>query len=61
MTIANNFAFQIMICGGNLQSSQAASKDCLQINPDDSNPGWTVVDSMPTPRLMPDAVLMPGN
>ncbi|KAJ3358350.1 hypothetical protein HDU91_005245 [Kappamyces sp. JEL0680] len=59
MTIANKFAFELMICGGNYQSSRNASAACMKINPDDSSPSWIVLENMPNPRLMPDAVLMP--
>lgn len=50
-----------MICGGNHVTSRNSSNACLQINPDASNPQWTIVDAMPNPRLMPDAVLLPGD
>lgn len=59
MTIANNFKFELMICGGNKQSSPDASASCFKINPDESNPNWTKMPNMPNARLMPDAVILP--
>ena len=61
MTIANNFAFTLMICGGTLlDENQTASVMCLEINPDDSNPKWIVSpDTLSIPRLMPDSVILP--
>lgn len=60
LTIANNFTFTLMMCGGSKLSSKDASAACVQINPDDANPKWKQVGDMPNARLMPDSVLMPG-
>jgi hypothetical protein len=60
MTKANNFTFEIMMCGGSKLSTKEASTMCVSIRPDEPNARWRVVDDMPHPRLMPDSVLMPG-
>lgn len=60
LTIANNFTFTMMMCGGSKLSSKDASAACVQINPDDPDPQWKQVADMPNPRLMPDSVLLPG-
>jgi hypothetical protein len=59
MTIANNFKFELMICGGSKLRSAAASASCVKINPDDPTPVWTKMPDMPNARLMPDAVILP--
>jgi hypothetical protein len=61
MTIANNFKFELMICGGSKLSTAPpdASPSCYKINADDANPVWTAMPDMPNARLMPDAVLLP--
>jgi hypothetical protein len=60
MTIANNFTFELMMCGGSKLSTKEASDMCITIRPDDPNPQWKIKQNMPNPRLMPDSVLMPG-
>jgi len=41
------------------QPRTPASADCIVINPEDANPQWSVVDSMPSPKLMVDNILLP--
>ena len=60
LTIANNFQFTLMICGGSKLSSQDASAMCMKISPDEKAPKWSYAGDMPNPRLMPDSVLLPG-
>lgn len=64
MTIANNFAFQLMICGGSklprADGFKAASPTCYTIAPKDPNPQWIKAKDMPNARLMPDSVILPG-
>ncbi|KAH9271380.1 hypothetical protein BASA83_006472 [Batrachochytrium salamandrivorans] len=59
MTIKNNFQFTLQICGGSKKSSFGASSMCWRINPDDTNPVWTRVDDLPTPRVMVDSIILP--
>ncbi|TPX34053.1 hypothetical protein SmJEL517_g03212 [Synchytrium microbalum] len=68
MTIANNFSFTVLVCGGSARSSpssqdandQWASNHCYIINPDSPNANWTEIAPMPDGRVMPDAVIMPN-
>ena len=59
LTIANNFKFELMICGGSKLSSKDASASCYKIAPEDPNPTWTKLKDMPNARLMPDSVILP--
>ena len=59
MTIKNNWAFVVQVCGGSKNSTKDASPMCWTLNPDDKSPRWTQVDDMPRGRLMPDSVLLP--
>lgn len=59
MTIKNNFAFTVRVCGGNKLSSKDASPMCIEVSPDAPNAAWKVVGDMPHARLMPDSVLLP--
>lgn len=55
-----NPVFTLMICGGTKsEDSNPASDACLQISPDLDTPVWTQAPSLPTPRLMPDSVILP--
>jgi hypothetical protein len=60
----NNYKYEILICGGNQQSTAAtskeASKQCWKIAPDSDNPTWNRVDDMPHGRVMSDSVILPG-
>ncbi|TPX41102.1 hypothetical protein SeMB42_g04281 [Synchytrium endobioticum] len=71
MTLANNWSFTLMICGGTKRSSRSAplpvpddndlyaNDECYTIQPDNANQQWQKVDPLPIARVMPDAVLMP--
>ncbi|TPX30509.1 hypothetical protein SmJEL517_g05941 [Synchytrium microbalum] len=71
MTIANNYSFTAMLCGGVKRANSSvaeyvpddndlyANEACWTIQPDSPNPTWTKVDPLPQGRVMPDAVLMP--
>ncbi|KAI8930028.1 glyoxal oxidase N-terminus-domain-containing protein [Entophlyctis helioformis] len=59
MTIANNFAFKVQVCGGSKKSSLDASPMCWQINPDDANPTWVQAPDMPTGSVMVDSIILP--
>ena len=59
ITIANNFKFELMVCGGSKLSSKDASASCYKIAPEDSNPTWIKLEDMPNARLMPDSVILP--
>lgn len=63
MTISNNWEFKLMICGGSklplADGHKDASAECLTIKPDDPEPQWSIVTSMPHARVMPDSVILP--
>jgi hypothetical protein len=64
ITRANNWAFELMICGGseagpvNIERDRPASSQCLSIRPDDPSPEWKIEENLPSPRLMPDSVIL---
>ncbi|EJU05922.1 hypothetical protein DACRYDRAFT_127562 [Dacryopinax primogenitus] len=70
LAVANNYTPIIVVCGGSavddtkpgheLSSQAPASDQCVQmtLTPTGIAAGWEV-DLMPTPRVMPDAVLLP--
>lgn len=60
MSEATGYKVNMMICGGSKLSTKDASNMCWALNPDDPSPTWTRMPDMPSGRLMPDAVLLPG-
>jgi hypothetical protein len=60
MTIANNFKFELMICGGSKLSTKDASAACYKIAPEEAEKKWIKMADMPNARVMPDSVILPG-
>lgn len=59
LTIANNYAATVQICGGSRKSTNVSDTRCIALDFAESNPQWKQVDAMPIGRIMPDAVLLP--
>lgn len=57
-----NYTPKVLLCGGSSSDipNPVALDDCYTINPADTTPVWTAVDSMPNgPQTMSDGVLLP--
>ncbi|ORZ05655.1 glyoxal oxidase N-terminus-domain-containing protein [Absidia repens] len=56
---ANNYAVEILICGGSerMHANSPADATCGRINLDDTKPTWEM-DTFVSPRLMPDGVIL---
>ncbi|KAJ3065804.1 hypothetical protein HDU98_010828 [Podochytrium sp. JEL0797] len=59
MKESTNYTATVMVCGGSKQSTNDASTDCVAIDADAPNARWQVKASLLTPRLMPEATLLP--
>ncbi|KAJ3065805.1 hypothetical protein HDU98_010829 [Podochytrium sp. JEL0797] len=59
MRESTNYTATVMVCGGSKQSTNDAATDCVAIQPDVKNARWKPVASLLTPRLMPEATLLP--
>ncbi|CAO3601030.1 unnamed protein product [Absidia cylindrospora] len=55
----NNYAVEILICGGSerMHANSPADATCGRINLDDDKPTWEM-DTFVSPRLMPDGVIL---
>ncbi|KAJ3126516.1 hypothetical protein HK098_007416 [Nowakowskiella sp. JEL0407] len=58
LTIKNNFTATIRLCGGTLVNNQSAPY-CHEISPEAPGAAWVEVDPLPTPKVMPDVVILP--